>query len=182
MILEISITAIVSFLAGFYLCARFSRVAYANLYTASIQALKNQSQVHTKAVYLRVRDKVDEINKIMESQLALWGQIDGPNRGASHARWKSVVMNEINDLESNKIDAFRDILHDGVDLKVSVMDTNGNKSTKKMSEIVSDFDTKKPNKAPPEQSKKENDSNKKLGTIKPKLSLIKDTDDDGQST
>ena len=180
MLLEISVSAVSGLLIGFYVAARISRVAYANLYKASIQALKNQSHTNSKAVYERTRAHIDEVNKIMETQLSLWAQIDGPNRGASHARWKSDIISEINNLESDKIDSFRDILEDGVDLKVSVIDTNGKKIEKKMSELVSDFDANKSHKVPSPPIK-ENDSNKKLRTIKPKLSLIKDNTNDGQS-
>lgn len=175
----VALGATAGFMAGFYLCARYSSIAYSNLYDAAIEALKKQSNTYNKAVYNRVRNKVMDVNRIMEEQLALWGKVDGPNRGPSHSKWKKSIIDQINDLESDKVDAFRDILDEGMDLNVSVMDNNGKKSSKKISEIISDFDNKSNKTSTPV---KENDSNKNLRAIKPKLTLIKDDSYDGQPT
>lgn len=175
---------VLGFAAGFALCHFQWKAAYRELYDASIKALKDKHSKNTKAIYIRVRAKVDEINKIMEAQLALWGHVDGPNKGSSHSRWKRDLINKVNDLESEKIEAFRDILNDGVDLTVSVIDHDGSKTSKKMSQIVEEFDASKLDEPSLSDEKPavKNEPIKKLRLVKESnLSLKKDDNHDGQS-
>jgi len=182
MLLEISIGCL-GFMVGVAITHRSWKATYNNLHEASLKALKKQHDTNTKVVYDRVRAKIKEIDRIMEAQLSLWGQVDGPNKGSSHSRWKRDLIGQINDLETEKIDIFRDILSDGVDLKVTTMSSDGIKSNKMMSAIVQEFETSNiddpyKSKNPvvkPVKSTTKNEPNKKLRLIKEsKLSLIKD--------
>lgn len=175
--------AIGSYALGYYNANKDGKVAYMHYYQISLKTFDATSEAFTKDIFKRVRSKLDVVNEIMNAQLSLWASIDGPNRGASHTKWKSGLIHEINDLEAEKIDAFRDVISNGVDLAVIVMNSDGGRVEKKMSEIVNDFDiSQAPTPFTPKQPVNKNDSNKKLNVVKPKLSLIKDDTNDGQST
>lgn len=168
---------------GYYNANKHGKIAYAHLYQVSLLTLRKQNEEFTKAMYMRIRGKLDEVHKIMSAQLKLWCSVDGPNRGASHTRWKSGLIGQINDLETEKINAFRDIISNGVDITVQVMNSNGSKSEKKMSQLISEHELSTPTEPfTSKQPVKENDSNNKLRLVRPKLTLIKDSNNDKQPT
>lgn len=187
MILEISIAAVGGLIIGFAFSSFGWKIAYDSLYKVSLKAIKDQHGDNNKIIYARVRAKIADISKITETQIALWGQIDGPNMSAAHSKWKRNLINEINNLESEKMAIFKEILKDGVDLTVSIIESDGTKSNKQMSEIVKEFDIKQLDNShisnkPTEKTTKENDPNKKLRLVKEsKLHLIKDKNHDAQS-
>lgn len=189
--------ATAGFVVGFTICHFQWKATYSNMYEASLKALKDQQTANNKAVYARVRAKIGEINRIIEAQFDIWGQIDRPDKGASHSKWKRELIGRVNDLEAEKMDTFKSILDEGVDLTVSVMESNGAKHNKKMSQIVEEYNasklntpftpktpTKTPTKNPhltPVKTTNKNDPNKKLRLIKEsKLSLVKGKNNDGQ--
>lgn len=188
MIVEILTGFAVGFATGFAIAYYTWKTAYDKLHDASIEALKKQHESNTKAVYARVRSKIDKVDKIMEAQLNLWGQFDGPNKGAAHSRWKRGLVGQINDLEAEKMDIFKAILSDGVDLEVSVTGADGSKEKKRMSAIVKEFEAegaddpfipKNPEVKPTPKSTKENESNNKLKLVKKSnLSIVKGGNND----
>ena len=179
MLLLISV-AIFSFSLGYLISHFIWKHDYNRLYKVSLKVLKDQRREHDKITYARVRAKIDEIDNIMEEQLTIWGQADGPNRGATHSKWKGSLAGRINELETEKMNIFRDILSEGVDLTVSVVGSDGEKSKKKMSQIIKKYDliqseSDYPDKPVAKPNKENETNNNKLKLVKEsKLRIIKD--------
>ena len=82
---------------------------------------------------------IHEAVGITDRQLQLWRQLDVPNRGASHARWKQDLIAQIKELDKEKLDKFQKILNYGFDPEVSVIKLDGEKESMKISELLKEY-------------------------------------------
>lgn len=183
MIMHIGIGIIVGFTLGFIAGTLMTRrvwkkairdmVSKFETILIELEADKQKKKpVIRKKSYVKIKKIMLQIEDLIESQLAMWANVDGPNRGASHSKWKKDLVANIKTLEEDKIKLFKEILAEGVDMKVGSVDNDGVKVTKTISEIIAEHEGTQPT-TPFKNDPKQ---------IRTKLHIVKDESDDGKST
>lgn len=171
MLLLVIVTFGISFLIGWY-AGRFTLLLEQKQnHLKIIKAIDKAYSFHKSKTTDNIKKKIMEATNITTSQLDLWRQIDTPNRNASHSKWKYDIMHQINDLEVKKIDIFRQIVKDGFDLTVKIIEANGGIINQKMSEVIAKYDNNASNNKPYVNKSQNETTNKR----KPTLKLVKDT-------
>jgi len=154
-----------------------SRILRQHLYDVTIKTI---AQIHglcdNKAV-IYVKEQIYEASNIASMQLDLWKQIDAPNRGAAHSKWKRDIIGQINELEAKKIDVFRKIMQAGHDLTVTIVEADGKLVKQKISQVIEHYDTANANKQPFNKSATDKSKTKTINK-QPTLKLVKDNTND----
>lgn len=86
-----------------------------------------------------VNARLAQIEKIVEKQLELYSAIDSPQKNALDGKYKNTLIQEIDDLEREKVNIMSSILKEGVDPSVVVTDEYGNEYAMKLSEYMANF-------------------------------------------
>jgi len=85
-----------------------------------------------------VKERFKIFSKLTESQRALLGQVDQPSINASHSRFKNSVIRDLKQIEEDKKEVLQSILDDGIDVHISIMDTDGEITKVLISEFLSE--------------------------------------------
>ena len=80
------------------------------------------------------------IEGITKKQTEIMSQLDTPTKGTSHSKWKRGLIDQIKDMELEKMEVFRTILTEGVDPILVCQTPDGELEKLKMSEILKRFD------------------------------------------
>ena len=118
---------------------------YDELHKAASSMIKESNEYHKdlrSSAEDRIKGMIELASELADQQLSMWRQLDGPSKGASHGKWKSGVIKQINALEEDKINIFRDILKEGYDLTISMVEEGGEIKKMKMSEVIGMHDMK----------------------------------------
>ena len=108
-----------------------------------------------------ITEKLAKAHDITDRQLDLMGQLEQPQRSASHGKWKNDLRRQLQDLDKEKIEVLTSIVKDGFDPLITTLNDLGQSEKVKLSEFLtnqgvdlSEF-TGKPQPAPqiPDQKK-----------------------------
>jgi len=161
---------------------RVDRKAYQYLYMTAKDSMESLHQLinsQKEKVEKIVIAYIKEAEAITNSQLSLWKQLDGPNKGAAHSKWRSSLVQQLKQLEEDKINIFQKMVDLGYDLPIAAMDENGKVNKIKMSEAIKQHLKEpippKPSNLKPVSSSPVNNDKKHLKIVKsaPKLKVIK---------
>jgi hypothetical protein len=79
---------------------------------------------------------------LADRQMELLGHAMTPSKNGLHSKWKNELASEIQDLERQKIDLFRNIVAAGYDPTVGITGADGHVEHVKMSETIKQFDAR----------------------------------------
>lgn len=118
-----------------------------------------------------VKERFKQFQKLTEEQQALVGQVDRPSASAAHSKFKNSVIKEIKDIEEKKREILKNILDDGIDVHITMIDGDGKSSKMKISEILANhpFEGSAPDQKTDPRSPGDNVR---------KLQLVKEKDDE----
>ena len=83
-----------------------------------------------------IKYRFDQADKLSNEQFELLSKLDQPNKSASHAHWKNEIVNQVEELEKNKIEIFKSMLEDGIDPYLTTMNSDGQTEQVRMSEAI----------------------------------------------
>jgi hypothetical protein len=115
---------------------------------SALHGRKIPDKVEAEGKVARCTAKIKRAVEIGKEQLELFGKMDGPNKSATHAKWKNELGARIRELEAEKIAIYREIVAEGFDPMITMIGVDGNPEQVKMSEVVKMHD-RAPNTAPP---------------------------------
>jgi hypothetical protein len=96
----------------------------------------------------RITEKIKKAIALGKEQLDLFGKLDGPNKGAAHSKWKNELGARIRDLETQKIALYQEIVAEGFDPLITMIDANGEPQQVKMSDVCKSYAVKNPDATP----------------------------------
>jgi hypothetical protein len=110
----------------------------------------------------KVNEKIAIVSELNQKQNDLLIKLHEPNRNAAHSRWKNSIHKDIIAIEEEKIKILEDILKDGKDYQMIMIDETGQQIKTTISETLQNIKlgmeqfNKQMNKEPPiKQPKKE---------------------------
>lgn len=86
----------------------------------------------------RLYEKMRQIQKLTKDQMDLYSQIDGPSKGAAWAKGANKVGYRIKDIEEQKLAIFKEMLSEGIDPTIGVLDSDGKTKFMKTSELIAE--------------------------------------------
>jgi len=89
------------------------------------------------------------IEDITKKQIAIMSQLEAPTKSASHSKWKHNLIEQVEDMEVEKMNLFRSILAEGVDPILGCRKPSGELESLKMSEVLKRFDDHSASENPP---------------------------------
>ena len=90
-----------------------------------------------------VRERISRVTEIADKQEVLIISAQTPSASASHARYKNTLIRELKALEQEKMDIFKSIVNDGIDLKMKTT-IDGKEQIISMSEILKKYEDVNP--------------------------------------
>lgn len=121
-----------------------------------------------------VSDRINQALDICERQFDIMSGLEGPQNGPMHGKHKQVMGAELKRLEEEKMTIFRSILADGFDPSLGVINEMGEKESIKLSEFVNRMELLDQKKNPKARYTKPQEP------VRPKLSLVKKTDEEAK--
>lgn len=87
--------------------------------------------------YVKATKKFDEIDKLTKEQMDLFGAHDVPSASASHSKHKNSIAKRIKELEEQKHVIMRELLQEGIDPVITILDAQSGEPKKvRMSEAL----------------------------------------------
>jgi hypothetical protein len=122
-------------LLGFTIHSEIYRV---NLKKLTILVKKELETAYNTGVKTGIiQPTLDRLQEISKEQIDCINSIDRPSASAAHSRYKNTVVSQIKQLEEEKEKLLRGILARGFDPLLSIIMTDGQTKSMKVSEIVS---------------------------------------------
>lgn len=81
---------------------------------------------------------LEDVNVITQRQMDIMASIDGPSKGAAFSRWRNGVIQELKQLEEDKMAKLQSILDMGLDPRIKVV-VDGVETKRKLSEVMSEY-------------------------------------------
>lgn len=116
-----------------------------NLFVLSIQRelQKIMKEELQKAELMgSVNYRFKQINEMTKRQMDLVSQMEAPSKSAAHSRNKSALSGELKQLEEQKLEIFQSFLNDNIDPVITVLNSDGEPSSMKVSEFMGLDETK----------------------------------------
>jgi hypothetical protein len=113
------------------------------VYETSVQAvLKSIQDVHKNGEKLgSIKERFKQFTALSDQQQQLASHVYAPSASASHSKHKNSIITQIKSIEEEKRAILKTILDDGFDATILMIDGDGNKTKKKISEILADNPT-----------------------------------------
>jgi hypothetical protein len=113
---------------------RTSFIAYEKAVTDIVSNVKAS---HQQAELLgSVKERFKHFQVIAAEQHDLISQVDRPSASAAHSKHKNKIVGELRALEEQKREILKTILNDGVDVHISMMDSDGTLTKILISELL----------------------------------------------
>jgi len=113
------------------------RASFAAYEKAVADIVGNVKASHKQAELLgSVKERFKNFQAIAAEQHELISQVDRPSASASHSKYKNKIVGELKALEEKKREILKTILDDGVDVHISMMDSNGQLTKILISELL----------------------------------------------
>lgn len=94
----------------------------------------------TPEVRQKAQKKFDEVIQMSSEQTEIIRNLSYPSRGAAHSRYKNEMGRRLQELEAKKIDIYRELIADGLDVEVDFTQENGQTIRQKLSDAVKNYD------------------------------------------
>jgi hypothetical protein len=92
----------------------------------------------------RITAKIRQAVELGKEQLDLFAKMDGPNKGASHSKWKNELGAKIRELETQKMGIYQEIVAEGFDPELTMIGADGQPEKVKMSAVLKKAGMDKP--------------------------------------